>query len=116
MRLLILVVLAAPALDCVHSKRAEPVAVSVAAVPVADAEELAKIDAAIAAAGEHPTGDSAARLFERRGDLLLAMKRSGDAKAAYLEAARCYAQSPEASNGPVERSDRMRKKAEAIGP
>ena len=83
-----------------------------AAVP--DGQELAKIDAAIAALGEHPTGDSAARLFERRGELLLGRRRNGEAKAAYLEAARCYGQSPEASNGPVERADRMRKKAEAI--
>lgn len=79
-------------------------------------DRLVAIDRELAALGEHPSGHRAGVLFEEKGDRLLAASQRVAAKAAYLEAARAFNQSPEATNAPVIDSDRCSGKAAAITP
>lgn len=79
-------------------------------------DRLAALDRELLALGEHPSGHRAGALFEEKGDRLRAASQNAAAKAAYLEAARAFNQSPEATNAPAIDSDRCRAKAAAIGP
>ena len=103
-RLVLIASLLLVGFDCSQPKQATP-------GPV-----LVEVDARLRALGEHPVGTEAGVLFEKKGELLLSTKRNAEAKAAFLDAARAYGQSPEASREPVERAERARKRAEAITP
>lgn len=114
MRALLLGVATAVALiDCGTGAPARPAAEK---TPSKSDDRIVAIDRELATLGDHPSGHRAGALFEEKGDRLLASSQRAAAKAAYLEAARAFNQSPEATNAPVIDSDRCRGKAAAITP